>query len=51
MFQVVNILIAGPDDTVAWGAHLGGMLVGALLVILLRRSGVPLFDRHTAEPS
>lgn len=33
---------AGP---VAWSAHVGGMLAGALLVLVLRRRGVVLFDR------
>jgi membrane associated rhomboid family serine protease len=51
LFQLVNIVIAAADEAVAWWAHLGGMLAGALLVIVLRRSGVPLFDRRTAEPS
>ncbi len=28
---------------VAWFAHIGGMVAGAILVVLLRRPGVPLF--------
>ena len=50
-FQVVNIVFAVPDEAVAWWAHLGGLGAGALLVIVLRRPGVPLFDRRTPEPS
>ncbi len=30
---------------VAWWAHIGGLVAGALLVIIMRRPGVPLFDR------
>ncbi|WP_416797121.1 rhomboid family intramembrane serine protease [Ciceribacter azotifigens] len=33
------------DDNVSWGAHVGGIAAGALLVIFMRRPGVPLFDR------
>lgn len=42
--QAVNA-IASTDEGTAWWAHLGGMAAGALLVIPLRRAGVPLFDR------
>lgn len=34
-----------PGDNVAWWSHVGGLVVGAVLVIVLRRPGVPLFDR------
>ncbi len=42
--QIVMVLIpqAGP---VAWWAHIGGLITGAILVVMLRRPGVPLFDR------
>ena len=43
--QVIMVLIS-PVDQVAWWAHIGGLLAGALLVIFLRRPGVPLFDRN-----
>lgn len=49
LFQVFNILVAA-DEAVAWWAHIGGMGAGALLVVVLRRSGVPLFDRDTPAP-
>jgi membrane associated rhomboid family serine protease len=32
-------------DPIAWWAHVGGMAAGAVLVLFLRRPGVPLFDR------
>jgi membrane associated rhomboid family serine protease len=50
LFQVFNIFVATGEEAVAWWAHLGGMAAGALLVIVLRRSGVPLFDRNTPAP-
>jgi membrane associated rhomboid family serine protease len=38
--------LVGHADQVAWWAHIGGMTAGALLVLVLRRPGVPLFDRR-----
>jgi membrane associated rhomboid family serine protease len=49
-FQVVNLVIADPAEAIAWWAHIGGLLAGALLVVALRRPGVPLFDRNMPEP-
>jgi membrane associated rhomboid family serine protease len=42
--QVVMVMLpqVGP---VAWWAHIGGLIAGAVLVVFLRRPGVPLFDR------
>jgi len=42
--QVVMVLLpqVGP---VAWWAHIGGLAAGAILVVFLRRPGVPLFDK------
>jgi membrane associated rhomboid family serine protease len=42
--QVAMVLIK-QSDQVAWWAHIGGVVSGALLVLVLRRPGVPLFDR------
>lgn len=47
VFQVFNILIAGPDEEVAWWAHIGGLATGAALILVMRRRGVPLFDRQS----
>lgn len=33
------------QEPVAWWAHVGGLAAGAVLVFVLRRRGVPLFDR------
>lgn len=38
------------DGQVSWAAHVGGILAGALLVLVLRRRGVPLFDRQVVTP-
>lgn len=35
----------GQADYVAWWAHIGGLVAGAVLVVFLRRPNVPLFDR------
>jgi membrane associated rhomboid family serine protease len=37
------------DGVIAWWAHIGGFLAGVLLVIFLRKSGVPLFDKNLAN--
>ncbi len=42
--QVLNIIIDRGGD-VAWWAHAGGLVTGALLILFMRRPGVPLFDR------
>jgi len=35
----------------AWWAHIGGLVAGAVLILFMRRPGVPLFDRATGlEP-
>jgi membrane associated rhomboid family serine protease len=47
LLQIVMVLVpqAGP---VAWWAHIGGLAAGVVLVIFMRRPGVPLFDRGLA---
>lgn len=47
LMQFVMALLpqVGP---VAWWAHIGGLAAGAVLVVVLRRAGVPLFDRGIA---
>lgn len=46
-FQAGNALLA-PDEQVAWWAHVGGFLTGAVLVVALKRPDVALFDRDLA---
>ena len=45
VMQFVMVLLpqTGP---VAWWAHIGGLIAGAALIVVMRRPGVPLFDRH-----
>jgi membrane associated rhomboid family serine protease len=50
LFQVFNVVVAAEGDAVAWWAHLGGLAIGAVLVVVLRRPGVPLFDRPIGGP-
>jgi membrane associated rhomboid family serine protease len=49
VLQVVNIVLAGPDDGIAWWAHLGGLAAGAILTPFFKRRDVPLFDRGVAH--
>ncbi len=41
-FAMVLIPQGGP---VAWWAHVGGLLAGVVLIIVMKRNDVPLFDR------
>lgn len=42
--QVAMLLM--PDGSpVAWWAHIGGLITGAVLIVFMRRPGVQLFDR------
>jgi len=47
--QLFMILI-NRGDQVAWWAHIGGVIAGALLIPLMRRPDIPLFDRG-AQPA
>jgi membrane associated rhomboid family serine protease len=48
--QILNVIVDTQDNT-AWWAHIGGLVAGAVLVLFMRRSDVPLFDRATGlEP-
>jgi membrane associated rhomboid family serine protease len=46
--QLFMVLI-NRGDYVAWWAHIGGLLAGAVLVVPMRRPNVPLFDRGAAS--
>ncbi|MFK4770109.1 rhomboid family intramembrane serine protease [Rhizobium sp. ZW T2_16] len=48
--QQFVMLALNMDDAVSWGAHVGGIIAGALLVLVMRRPGVPLFDRQIVTP-
>jgi membrane associated rhomboid family serine protease len=42
--QLFMVILNQPDQ-VAWWAHIGGMVAGAVLILFMRRPGVQLFDR------
>jgi membrane associated rhomboid family serine protease len=44
VLQVVMIAVADVGPT-AWWAHIGGLIAGAVLILFMRRPGVPLFDK------
>jgi membrane associated rhomboid family serine protease len=45
----IGYALFGTDQTTAWWAHVGGFLAGALLIVVLRPAGVPLFDRGLSQ--
>ena len=47
--QFVMFAIGG-DDRISWACHVGGILAGAVLVLILRRSDVPLMDKELVTP-
>ncbi|MBZ9937331.1 rhomboid family intramembrane serine protease [Mesorhizobium sp. BR1-1-16] len=54
LLQLYNFLF-GPPGEISWAAHLGGLTTGAVLILMMRRHGVPLLAREepeliTAEP-
>lgn len=46
-FQVFQFLFAA-DSPVSWSAHVGGIIAGGILVVLLKHRHTPLFDRGLA---
>lgn len=48
-FQFV-MFAAGGEDQISWACHIGGIVAGAVLVLVLRRRDVPLFDREVVTP-
>lgn len=48
--QQFYMLVVDEDSGVSFAAHVGGILAGSLLVLVLRRRGVPLFDRVIVTP-
>ena len=44
------MIVRDPFGPVSWAAHVGGILAGIALVLVMRRPGVPLFDRRVLTP-
>ncbi|MDQ2632759.1 MAG: rhomboid family intramembrane serine protease [Pseudomonadota bacterium] len=49
LFQFVMFAVGG-DDQISFACHVGGIVAGAVLVIILRSRDVPLFDREIVTP-
>jgi len=49
LFQFVMFAIGG-DEQISFACHVGGIIAGAVLVLVLRSRGVPLFDREIVTP-
>ncbi len=49
LFQFFMV-VTDVGGEVSWAAHVGGIVAGAVLVLVFRRSGVPLFDRRLESP-
>ncbi len=41
---------ADGEDQVSWACHVGGIVAGAILVLILRRRDVPLMDKEIVTP-
>ena len=48
--QQFFMVLIDPEGDVSWGAHVGGIIAGLILVVILRRRDVPLFDRTIVTP-
>jgi membrane associated rhomboid family serine protease len=48
-FQFLMFSIGG-EEQISWACHIGGILAGAVLVLVLRRRGVPILDREVVTP-
>lgn len=46
VLQLFSLMFSNDTHT-AWWTHVGGLVAGALLILFMRRRGVPLFDRKT----
>ena len=44
--QIVSVMLDKGGGT-AWWAHIGGLMAGAVLIVFMRKPGIPLFDRST----
>jgi membrane associated rhomboid family serine protease len=45
-----GMLVFGGSEQISWPAHVGGITAGALLIVIMKRRSVPLFDRAIVSP-
>jgi membrane associated rhomboid family serine protease len=45
-----GMLVFGGSEQISWPAHVGGIIAGALLIVIMKRRSVPLFDRAIVSP-
>ncbi|MER8974690.1 MULTISPECIES: rhomboid family intramembrane serine protease [unclassified Mesorhizobium] len=50
LFQIF-MFAQGGEDQVSWACHIGGIIAGAVLVLVLRSRGVPLLAGADEEPA
>ena len=48
LMQVVMVMLP-QEGPVAWWAHIGGLISGAVLITVMKRSDVPLFDKFLSR--
>ncbi|MCO5070735.1 MAG: rhomboid family intramembrane serine protease [Rhizobiaceae bacterium] len=44
------MFLTGGDEQVSWACHIGGIVAGAILVLLLKRADVPVLDKEIVTP-
>ena len=44
LIQLLMVMLPQMEP-IAWWAHIGGLVAGAVLIVVLRDRGVPLFDK------
>jgi membrane associated rhomboid family serine protease len=49
LFQF-GMMLFGDEEQISWACHVGGILTGAALVLILKRRGVPVLDREIVTP-
>jgi membrane associated rhomboid family serine protease len=49
LFQLTMFIIGG-DEQISFACHVGGIIAGSVLVLVLRNRDVPLFDREIVTP-
>lgn len=45
-----GMFLWGGEEQISFAAHVGGIVAGALLILVMRRRGVPLFDQGIVAP-